>query len=157
LVSEIPLRVAGVTDAVAVATTYGVTCALTSGGTVQCLGSAPVGDGTTNDAMTPVAISGLSGATAIANGAASFALMPQGTVEAWGTNYNGQLGNGTRTPALSPVPVTGMVGAIAIAAGEAHACAAFPDGTVKCWGSNFGGQLGDGTTTDSATPVIVQW
>ncbi len=155
--SRVPVRVAGLTDAVAVATTYTDTCALTSGGTVQCWGSGPLGDGTTNDSMTPVAISGLTGATAIATAAANFALMPQGTVEAWGRNYSGQLGNGTRSPSLSPVPVTGMVGATALAAGESHVCAAFPDGTVKCWGSNSRGQLGDGTTNDSATPVLVQW
>ena len=43
-----------------------------------------------------------------AGGSHTVALKADGTVVAWGSNYNGELGDGTTTDRLSPVTVTGL-------------------------------------------------
>jgi alpha-tubulin suppressor-like RCC1 family protein len=93
-----------------------------------------------------VAVSGLSGATAIATGEYhSCALIGDGTARCWGYNSSGQLGDGTtttRTDRSTPVAVSGLSGATAIATGGYHTCALIGDGTARCWGNNSNGQLG---------------
>jgi alpha-tubulin suppressor-like RCC1 family protein len=78
-----------------------------------------------------------------------------GTVWAWGWNYDGRIGDGTRINRLAPVRVDGISGVTAVAAGESHTLALKSDGTVWAWGGNVHGALGDGTTTDRYTPVQV--
>ena len=83
-----------------------------------------LGDGTTTNRPTPVAVSGLSGVVAIAGGIEhSLALLSDGTVRAWGANYYGQLGDGTGATQLTPVAVSGLSGVAAIAAGGFHGLA----------------------------------
>jgi alpha-tubulin suppressor-like RCC1 family protein len=76
----------------------------------------------------------------------SYALMPDGTVWAWGGNDYGQLGDGDRTNQLVPVQVHGLTGVRQIAAGAATAIALLSDGRVATWGGNAWGTLGNGTT-----------
>ncbi|NLI01356.1 MAG: hypothetical protein GX446_17910 [Chthonomonadales bacterium] len=45
-----------------------------------------------------------------AGGVHTFAVKSDGTVLAWGANWNGQLGDGTNTDRLTPVPVSGLSG-----------------------------------------------
>ncbi len=88
-------------------------CGTTSSGGVECWGSntwGQLGDGTTVDSPSPVAVSGLtSGVTAIAvNGFSNYAcaISRGGRVKCWGSNKGGQLGNATTTSSSVPVDVS---------------------------------------------------
>jgi len=78
-----------------------------------------------------------------------------GSVWAWGGNYEGQLGDGTTNPRSTPVRITGISGVIEVAAGYHHSVALRSDGTVWAWGRNLFGQLGDNTTNQRLAPVQV--
>ncbi len=120
-------------------------------------GSGQLGNGSTTISRVPVAVSGLSGVTAIAAGGEhSLALMSNGTVMAWGNNREGQLGNGTTANSRVPVIVSGVAGVVAIAAGKEHSLALLNNGTVLAWGGNEEGQLGNGKTTRSTFATSVK-
>lgn len=92
----------GVT-AVAAGATHGL--ALLSGGTVMAWGQnsyGEIGNGTIQTRQeTPVAVSGVSGVSAISAGRQdSVALLGSGTAMTWGINQYGTLGNGTRCKAI---------------------------------------------------------
>ncbi len=111
---------------------------------------------------TPVAVVGVTGATAVSGGGFhTCAVLANGTVQCWGRDTGdpdgrggGQLGNATVDGFASPTPVqvTGITTAIAVAAGGFHTCALLANGTVQCWGQNDQGQLGNGTL-DAPTSV----
>jgi alpha-tubulin suppressor-like RCC1 family protein len=104
----------------------------------------------------PKLVAGLSGVVQVAAGRGfSLALLPNGTVMAWGGNDHGQLGDGTTVTRGEPRPVPGLTGVRDIAAGNNHALALLSDGSIAAWGFNNAGQLGDGTTTQRLTPVLV--
>lgn len=85
----------------------------------------------------------------------SLALMEDGTIEAWGANFFGQLGTGSPSYELSRVKVLGVADAVSVSAGGNHSLAVRRDGTVWAWGRNFEGQLGDGTAPWQYQPVLV--
>lgn len=119
-----------------------------------------LGDGTSTDRSTPIAVPGLSSMVAVSAGgdqleAHSVALKSDGTVWAWGSNLYGGLGNGGTTNTTAPVQAIGLTNVIAIAAGGWHTVALKKDSTVWTWGWNVDGQLGDGTTTDRTVAAKV--
>ena len=144
------------------------TCAVLTGGTVDCWGAngyGQLGNGGTNffttTGTTPTPVVGpggtgtLTGATALAAGFHhTCALLVSGTVDCWGSNLYGLLGSGSQVGVFPwPIGVHGthrvpgmLTGVTAIAAGQSHTCAVLTGGTVDCWGTNAYGQLGNGAT-----------
>jgi alpha-tubulin suppressor-like RCC1 family protein len=158
-----PVVVHGITTAVAVsAGSLWHTCALLADGTVRCWGhnsSGELGDGTTTDRTSPVAVPGITTATAISAGFEdTCVLLADGTVRCWGQNFSGQLGGGMHGDfrgITTPVAVTGVRTATAVSAGIGHTCAVLTDGTIRCWGNNVDTSLGDGTREHRDAPVVV--
>ena len=135
------------------------TCALFSGGTIECWGEnedGELGNGTKSSSPRPIPVNGITNAIQVSVGwANTCAILAGGTVECWGDNTYGQLSNSTVKESSIPVEVGGITGASQISVGFGHACAILAGGTVECWGDNSDGQLGDGTTRNSPTPVRV--
>jgi alpha-tubulin suppressor-like RCC1 family protein len=116
-----------------------------------------VGDGTTTDRHTSVAVTGMgSGVTAIAGCGYHSLAMQDGAIYAWGYNDLGELGDGTSGNVhTTPVTVSGLTsGVTAITGGYRHSLAV-KNGTLYAWGDNEYGQIGDGTTTDRHMPTAV--
>ncbi len=124
--SDLPVTVGGVSGATAVAAGARDSLALLSDGAVLAWGEdkyGELGDGAlARDQETPTAVSGLSGATAIAAGGEhSLALLSTGGVMAWGEDRYGELGDGaTGAPSDVPVAVSGLGEVAGIAAGTMH-------------------------------------
>ncbi|MGI6612082.1 MAG: IPT/TIG domain-containing protein [Candidatus Nanosyncoccaceae bacterium] len=145
------------------------TCALTVTNKAYCWGanwSGQLGNGTTTDSATPVAVS--QGAVPAGTTLTSIsvghyhtcAVGSNGKAYCWGYNGEGRLGDGSTTDRTTPVAVA--QGAIPttttiskVFAGGAHTCAINSQGRVYCWGNGGFGQLGNGSTADRTTPVAV--
>ena len=164
--SAVPVEVAGITDATAIAAGIDHSCALHEDGTISCWGRnerGGLGNGQSGDAANssvPVQVFGITDATAITAGwRHSCALRQGGTISCWGSNNrDGELGNGTTRDSLVPVQVTGITVATAITTGSVHSCALHQDGTISCWGYNDYGELGNRQSGDdefSSVPVQV--
>ena len=136
-------------------------CAIVDGGAVRCWGAnddGQVGDGTTSASpvTTPVTVTGITTATALALGANhSCAVLADETVRCWGKGTVGQLGQGAYASSPTPVAVSGLTGVVDLGAGTSHTCAVDSDEAAWCWGINTDGRLGDGGTSPSNLPVEV--
>jgi PKD repeat protein len=141
--SNVPIQTTGLSGMTAVGAGANHSVALKSDGTVWAwgynyygqLGNGTSGSGTNSNV--PGQVSGLSNVTAISAGYYfNLALKGDGTVWAWGYNYNGQLGDGTTTMRTTPIQVGGLTNVTAISAGYAGCLAIKSDGTLWAWGWN---------------------
>jgi alpha-tubulin suppressor-like RCC1 family protein len=172
--SEVPLEVAGITEAKQIAADTPDVYVLLDSGTITGWGDDRDGEyglGTTSipEANLPeTELGGFTGgveAVAAAN-ATALALLSNGKVFAWGMNNGGQLGNGTQEGPAEATPAevknsagTGKLEHIkAIGIGATFADALTEGGEVVAWGahnSSFG--LGAGLShSESALPVTVE-
>jgi alpha-tubulin suppressor-like RCC1 family protein len=146
-------------------------CAVTAAGAAYCWGDnsyGQLGDGTTSQRRTPVAVSGgLTFAMVSAGGNHTCGVTKAMRAYCWGLNDYGQLGAVISTgppetcPPLvtcstTPVAVFGALAFAAVSAGTHHTCGVTTTGAAYCWGANDTGQLGDGTMTGRISPTPVR-
>jgi alpha-tubulin suppressor-like RCC1 family protein len=144
---------------------YAHACAVAEG-VLYCWGenaTGQIGDGTTTDRYTPVAITtgALSGKTVqtVQVGLGHSCVKASNGAYCWGSNGAGQVGDSSKTQRLAPVAVTTSPGAltssnvVSVGGGGNRGCAVITDGRTFCWGLNDTGQIGDGTTIDRTSPT----
>lgn len=139
-------------DSAGVATSGANSCAVTEAGAARCWGSngtGALGDGTTTDSATPVAVTGLgrgSTRSVAVGGGFACALTTDGGVQCWGSNGHGTLGGpyGTHHTVPVDIPRLGAGTTVHVTTGSKHACAISITGATRCWGSNSSSQLGIG-------------
>lgn len=136
-------------DVAQVSAGYAHVCERKLDGTVWCWGSnveGQLGDGTTNDAPSPIAVPIANAVDVSAGDHHTCAVKNDGTVWCWGVNGEGQLGDGTfQLFEPSPVQVQNIATATQVSAGSHHTCVRTEQG-AWCFGFNGSGQLGNGTS-----------
>ena len=157
--SRVPVKVPGVSEAIAIAADEYFSMALLADGTVLGWGqntTGQVGDGVGTSVgckcvPAPKAIPGVAGAVAIAAAAyTGAALLMDGTVRNWGRNDEGQLGTGQLSPSVGCVclPATSPAGQPVVgwlsSAGD-HTVVMQRTGGLLAWGYNYYGQIGNGS------------
>ena len=91
----------------------------------------------------------------IADSDSVYAMLEDGTLYAWGDNYNGQLGVGDEVNKNTPTKVN-LPGTIKeLITNGISFYAMLEDGTLYTWGDNYNGQLGVGDEVDKNTPTKV--
>jgi len=147
------------TDWEYIAVGYSHTVALKSDGTLWAWGRnnyGQLGDSTTDNRLVPTQESNASTDwTSITAGSYhTVAIKSDGTLWAWGRNYEGELGDGTTdsksTPTQEKSESTNWQN---VEAGAYHTIATKLDGTLWAWGHNIYGELGDGTMRNRSEPV----
>jgi len=110
--SSIPVKVTGLTDAIAIAGAAFHCLALKKDSTIMSWGRntyGNLGNGTTVNSYIPVPVIGLTNVVAIAGGTNySLALKSNDSLFTFGRNTNGQLGNGTTTDSYTPIAVLSL-------------------------------------------------
>lgn len=152
---DAPVPVRGLSGVTQIAVGSDQSLALLADGTVMAWGDnhrGELGNGTTEESLTPTLVSRLNDVVAIATGEHhTLALLSNGTVMAWGDNLYGELGHdpasgpedcGISPCSKVPVAVPGLSGVIALASGSFFSLALLSDGTVMAWGYNGVGALG---------------
>lgn len=133
--SATPVEVLGLTDAIAVAVTYGASCALRSNGTVACWGdngefALGNGDEDIGFASTPVPVCGVTGAARLEAGSSNTcAIVRDGTLECWGWTEGYEL----NAVHATPTPAVGLTGLRDVSLGGGT-CILRGSRDVECWG-----------------------
>lgn len=118
-------------------------CAVLLNGTAWCWGAnehGQLGDGTTNDSVTPVRVRQSKIAQLDVGNEHSCAVRATSTVWCWGSNGYKRVGQKKVTKFVLPTNVPG-VKATSVATGAAFTCVIATIGRVQCWGRNNYGQL----------------
>jgi alpha-tubulin suppressor-like RCC1 family protein len=141
------------------------TCAVMSGGTVQCWGYDEyyeLGNSAAQKQTTPVPVQSIGTATGVATGGSTAcALLANTTADCWGRDDFGEVGNDASPTSVAPAAMSGLTGVTQLAVGALHVCALLSGGTVACAGDNQQGELGAsttkvcGATPCSTVPVLV--
>ena len=150
---SIPTLVTGIDDATDLAVGRSSACVLHEGGTASCWGEddfGQLGHGEfVGSSAVPVDVVGVTNATEISAGSATFCVRrSNSTVACWGNNQGKQIvDDGDISSIPTPTPVANLVGVAHVAVGGLHACVVSASGAPRCWGFNASGQLGGGNTT----------
>ena len=128
------------------------TCGVTPENRAYCWGrndQGELGDGTTTDRLSPVAVAGgLRFRQVSAGFPASCGVTVDYRAYCWGANELGELGDGTTDQRLRPVAVAGGHRFRQVSTKFEHTCGlSYPDNRAYCWGENEHGALGNGTRT----------
>ena len=104
--------------------------------------------------VTPTRIGNLNDWEYVAAGAVdTLAIKKDGTLWAWGCNYNGILGNGTTDTNRSPTQIGTDNTWKNISTSDSSVCAIKNDGTLWAWGWNYSGKLGLNHANDVYFPT----
>lgn len=162
--SNLPVRVAKLTNLLRVVAGGAFSCALTPTGDLACWGAGESGQLANGVAGrgSAVPVSGghrlLTTERSLDLGAAHGCGIAGATVVCWGDDSNEQLGQVSDIALGSPTMVVGMPDPpLQVATGDRHSCALTTRGDVWCWGDNSDGQLGvsAGDTPRSRAPIRV--
>jgi hypothetical protein len=162
--SHIPVAVSGMNSGVtAIAASYGSygaqgdqTFAIKDG-TVYGWGMNDLnqlGDGTTTERHTPVALPGLSGGfTSVDTGGAASCALKSGSLWCWGDNLSGNLATGNTNNFTTPVQVSIAEPVRQFETSGVRTCAA-TENKIYCWGYNGDGEITAGTSNVLSPTVI---
>ena len=115
-----------------------------------------LGDGTTEDKLTPVQINVETKFKKVVGGNThNLALDENGNLWTWGYNSSGELGNGTTSNSFIPKKIEMEEKFKEVAAGASSSFAIDENGNLWAWGYNQYKILGDGTTTDRLVPTKI--
>jgi len=160
LMSSVPVEVAGIAGAIAIASGLDTAYVLLGNGTVWAWGDnslGQLGSGTQRPSSdTPVRVKGLDQVVAIAAGSnAGYAVERDGNVWAWGYGAYGQLGDAHTANSDVPVRVRRLSHVVEVAGGGDMAYALDRDGNLWAWGYGAYGQLGDDSLVSLDVPTRV--
>lgn len=140
----------------------GATCGVTGDNRAYCWGGnfvGNLGDGTTTNRLTPVAVAGAHRFRQVSTGGSyACGVTTSDVAYCWGWNDGGQLGDGTTTNRLKPVAVAGGLQFRQVnTTGSSYTCGTTQENRAYCWGQNDHGRLGNGTLFQSSlTPTRVR-
>jgi len=169
--SDTAIQVSGVTDAIALGGGMAHHMVLLNDGTVVSWGlnnDGQLGDGTTDDRLTPAPVLGLSDVVSIASGkgtllllngitgAHSLAARSDGSVWAWGYNRNGELGKPFPARQSVPTMIEGLENIRKVTAGKWVSFAIDDSGDLFGFGWNGFGNLGLGDVIEPNAPEKVE-
>ena len=140
-----PVRVSGITDAIAIAPGSFSSGVVRRDGSVWVwgvgstnplgLGVAAAQDSATADRASPIRIPGLAGVVDLAVASASTAVLANGTVRAWGDERLGATGRPGVGRLFVPTPIPGVSDVVHVWAAHYSNLALTRDGRIRAWGS----------------------